>query len=101
MTSSVTNTSSAMQIPACRHGPHLRPTQDTETSQKVARHRQDLAGTRFPNVNPIGRHFHIGGADSPWDLEVIGIVKDVKVSRVSPNLSGPTTTSITYNAGNI
>ena len=55
----------AMQIPLVA-GRTFGP-QDTETSQKVAVISEYLAKTRFPNVNPIGRHYQIGGADSPWD----------------------------------
>ena len=74
----------AMQIPLVA-GRTFGP-QDTETSQKVAVISEYLAKTRFPNVNPIGRHYHIGGADSPWDLEVIGIVKDVKFESLSESI---------------
>jgi predicted permease len=71
----------AMQIPLIA-GRTFGP-QDTATSQKVAVISEQLAKTRFPNINPIGRHYHIGGADSSWDMEVIGIVKDVKFEQLS------------------
>jgi predicted permease len=74
---------SAMQIPLVA-GRTFGP-QDTATSQKVAVISEHLAKTRFPNVNPIGRHFRIGGSDAdiPLDMEIIGIVKDVKVGNLS------------------
>ena len=71
----------AMQIPLVA-GRSFGP-QDTASSQKVAVISERLAKTRFPNLNPIGRHYHIGGADSPWDMEVIGIAKDVKFGNLN------------------
>jgi predicted permease len=65
-----------MQIPLVA-GRTFGP-QDTATSQKVAVISELTARTRFPAGNALGRHYHIGGTDSPWYMEVIGIVKDVK-----------------------
>jgi len=65
-----------MQIPLVA-GRTFGP-QDTATSQKVAVISESTARTRFPAGSPVGRHYHIGGMGSPWDMEVIGVVKDVK-----------------------
>ncbi len=51
--------------------------QDTATSQKVAVISERLAHTLFPDGNAIGHHYHIAGLTSPWEMEVIGIAKDV------------------------
>ena len=53
-------------------------TQDTATSQRVAVISEHMAKTLFPTGNPIGHSYHIGGDGSPFNEEVIGIVKDVK-----------------------
>ena len=71
----------AMQIPLVA-GRTFGP-QDTETSQKVAVISEQVAKTRFPNVNPLGRHYRIGCTDSSCDIEVIGIVKDVKFENLT------------------
>ena len=52
---------------------------DTATSQRVAIIGEYMAKTLFPpGVNPIGHTYHIGGPDSPYDQQVVGIAKDVK-----------------------
>ncbi|ADV84407.1 ABC transporter permease [Terriglobus saanensis] len=56
--------------------------QDTTTSQKVSIISERLAKTYFPKTSPLGRHYSIGGADSP-EREIIGIVKDVKFGNLS------------------
>jgi predicted permease len=58
--------------------------QDTVTSQNVALISERLAKTYFPKSSPLGHHYRIGGPDSP-DLEIIGIVKDVKFGNLSEN----------------
>jgi predicted permease len=65
-----------MQIPLLE-GRTFGP-QDTATSQKVGVISELTARTRFPAGSPIGRRYHIGGLDSPFEMEVIGVVKDVK-----------------------
>jgi predicted permease len=66
-----------MQIPLVA-GRTFGP-QDTATSQRVAIISEHMAKTLFPpGVNPIGLSYHIGGPDSPFAEQVIGIVKDVK-----------------------
>ena len=37
-----------------------------------------MARTLFPKGSPIGRSYHIGDLDNPFEERVIGIVKDVK-----------------------
>jgi predicted permease len=51
---------------------------DTETSSKVAIISESLARKFFPNVNPLKRRFGFDSARSSGDIEVIGVVKDVK-----------------------
>jgi len=51
---------------------------DTETSPKVAIISENLARKFFPNVNPLGRRFGFDSAQSSGDIEVIGVVKDVR-----------------------
>jgi predicted permease len=53
-------------------------TQDTATSQKVGVISERMTRTMFPGTDPIGHHYHIGAPSSPYDIEVIGIVQDVK-----------------------
>ena len=67
-----------MQIPLLA-GRTFGP-QDTATSQKVAIITESVARDLFPaGVNPIGRHYFLGHDLLPkTDVEVIGLVKDVK-----------------------
>jgi predicted permease len=55
---------------------------DTATSPRVAVISEHMARTLFPPGSPIGRKFHIGGPDSPFDEQVIGVVKDVKFGNL-------------------
>lgn len=52
--------------------------QDTPTSQKVAIISERMARTLFPQGSPIGRHYGLRDPKNANDIEVIGIVKDVK-----------------------
>jgi len=55
--------------------------QDSATSQKVALISEHMARTLFPAGSPIGRTYFIGsddGVDPPLEVQVIGVVKDVK-----------------------
>ena len=52
--------------------------QDTATSQKVAVISQHFAKLYFPNSNPIGRTYHLGGPEASWQMRIIGIAKNVK-----------------------
>ncbi|MBS1822593.1 MAG: ABC transporter permease [Acidobacteria bacterium] len=67
-----------MQIPLLA-GRTFGP-QDTATSHKVAIISEATARDLFPTgVNPIGRHYFLGRDPNPKsDVEVVGIVKDVK-----------------------
>ena len=51
---------------------------DTETSPKVAIISESLARRFFPNANPLGRRFVFESAQSSGDIEVVGVVKDIK-----------------------
>ena len=53
--------------------------QDTATSTKVAVIGETMARTMFPRGSPIGRRYSRGGDK---DIEVIGVVKDVKVNSL-------------------
>ncbi|MBS1800220.1 MAG: ABC transporter permease [Acidobacteria bacterium] len=69
---------STMQIPLLA-GRTFGP-QDTSTSQHVAIISESMAKNLFPaRINPIGHHYYTGFDPKPEnDVEVIGIVKDVK-----------------------
>lgn len=51
---------------------------DTETSPRVAIISESMARTFFPDQNPLGRRFGFNGAHSSSDVEVVGVVKDIK-----------------------
>jgi predicted permease len=51
---------------------------DTETSHKVAIVSESMARKFFPNENPLGQHFGFDVAQSSSDVEIVGIVKDIK-----------------------
>jgi predicted permease len=53
-------------------------TQDTATSKRVGVISERMARTMFPKGSPIGHHYHIVDPSAVYDIEVIGIVKDVK-----------------------
>jgi predicted permease len=53
--------------------------QDTASSMKVAVVSETMARTMFPQGSPIGHHYDRG---SDKDIEVIGVVKDVKVNSL-------------------
>jgi predicted permease len=71
-----------MQIPLIA-GRTFGP-EDTATSQQVAVINEHMAKTLFPAGSPIGKSYHMGGADSPL-VQVIGIVKDVKYADLDEN----------------
>ena len=59
--------------------------QDTATSQRVAIISEHVARVLFPAGSPIGRTYSIGDPDAmekPQQVQVVGIVKDVKVHGV-------------------
>jgi predicted permease len=51
---------------------------DTETSPRVAIISESMARTFFPGENPLGRRFGFDGAKSGGDIEIVGVVKDIK-----------------------
>ena len=59
--------------------------QDTATSQKVAVISERFAKLYFPNSNPIGRTYHLGGPNSPSQMEIIGIARNVKFQNLGEN----------------
>jgi predicted permease len=65
-----------MQIPLLA-GRTFGP-QDTPTSQKVAVISEGMARTLFPKGSPIGRRYGYGDLKNANDIEVIGVVKNVK-----------------------
>jgi predicted permease len=56
--------------------------QDTATSQKVALVSERMARTMFRDGDALGQHYGVEGPNEPRDIEVIGIVKDVKYNNV-------------------
>lgn len=60
--------------------------QDNDKSQKVAVISETMAQRFFPNVSPIGRRFGIRGPESDGQIEVIGVVKDVRYTSLSEEL---------------
>jgi predicted permease len=56
--------------------------QDSATSPKVGVIGETMARTLFPAGSPIGKHYGRGGADHAGDIEVIGVVKDVKYNSL-------------------
>jgi hypothetical protein len=57
--------------------------QDTGTSQKVAVISETTAQRFFPNGSPLGRRFGRGGPENSNQIEVIGVVKDVKYGSLT------------------
>jgi len=51
---------------------------DSETAPKVAIVSEAMARKFFPNQNPIGRFVAFNRTDSGGDLQVIGVVKDIR-----------------------
>ncbi len=71
---------SAMGIPLIA-GRAFGP-QDTAHSPKVGIIGETMARTLFPAGSPIGRHYGRGGPEHAGDIEVIGVVKDVKYNSL-------------------
>jgi predicted permease len=53
--------------------------QDTATSPKVGVISETMARTLFPKGSPIGQRYGRGGSEHASDIEVIGVIKDVKI----------------------
>jgi predicted permease len=56
--------------------------QDTAVSPKVGVISETMAHTLFPSGSPIGRRYGRGGPQNAGDIEVIGVVKDVKYNSL-------------------
>jgi predicted permease len=57
---------------------------DGETAPKVAIASEAMVKRFFPGRNPLGAHFAFGGGKSVKpDIEIVGVVKDVKQEHVS------------------
>ena len=56
--------------------------QDSATSPKVGMIGETTARTLFPAGSPIGKHYGRGGPEHAGDIEVIGVVKDVKYNSL-------------------
>jgi predicted permease len=70
----------AMGIPVLagrRFGP-----QDNATSPKVGVIGESMARRLFPSGSPIGQRYGRGGPENAGDIEVIGVVKDVKYNSL-------------------
>jgi len=59
--------------------------QDTATSPKVGVIGETMARTLFPSGSPIGQRYGHGGPEHSSDIEVIGVVKDVKYWSLDEN----------------
>ncbi len=60
--------------------------QDNDKSQKVAVISEAMAQRFFPNTSPISKRFGIRGPESSGQIEIIGVVKDVKAMSLSEEL---------------
>jgi putative ABC transport system permease protein len=56
---------------------------DGATSSKVAIASEAMVKRFFPGRNPLGAHFAFGGGKVKPDIEIVGVVKDVKQEHVS------------------
>jgi len=56
---------------------------DGATTPKVAIASEAMVKRFFPGRNPIGAHFAFGGGNKKPDIEIVGVVKDVKQEHVS------------------
>jgi putative ABC transport system permease protein len=55
---------------------------DGPSSPKVAVASESMVKRFFPGHNPIGMHFAFGGSKNKPDIEIVGVVKDVKQDHV-------------------
>jgi putative ABC transport system permease protein len=56
---------------------------DGEIAPKVAIASEAMVKRFFPERNPVGAHFAFGGGKVKPDIEIVGVVKDVKQDHVS------------------
>ncbi len=66
----------AMGIPLLA-GRSITP-RDDEKSPKVCVVSAAMANTYFPNTNPIGRHFMLLRQGADYDVEIVGVAKDIR-----------------------
>ena len=58
---------------------------DNDRSAKVAIVNETFAKRFGLGANPVGKHMGIGSSDTlPLDMEIIGLVRDMKYSNVKP-----------------
>jgi len=62
---------------------------DAATSPKVAVASESMAKQFFPGRNPIGMHFAFGGSKVKPNIEIVGVVKDVKQDHVKSTTTDP------------
>jgi len=74
----------AMGIPVLQ-GRAFEP-RDTASSQRVGVISESMARNLFPKGSPIGRHYGSHDPQNAHTIEVIGVVKDVKVHGVDEEL---------------
>src|SRR5205085_3185269 len=60
--------------------------QDNDKSQKVAVVSEAMAQRFFPNASPLGKRFGISGPTSGGQIEIVGVVKDVRAGSLSEEL---------------
>ena len=74
--------------------------QDTATSPKVGVISETTARTLFPGGSPIGRRYGYRGPQHAGDIEVVGVVKDVKYNSLEENPQAgdylPSTQNVRY-----
>ncbi|HET7552132.1 MAG TPA: ABC transporter permease [Gemmatimonadaceae bacterium] len=63
-------------------------TTDTKGSPEVAVISDAMAKRFWPNADPIGQHFRIGGADGP-QMTVVGVAGTVRYRDLTTNLAAP------------
>jgi putative ABC transport system permease protein len=62
---------------------------DSATSPKVAVASEAMVKRFFPGRNPMGMHFAFGGPKNKPDIEIVGVVKDVKQDHVRSTTPSP------------
>jgi putative ABC transport system permease protein len=62
---------------------------DGAATTKVAIASESMVNRFFPGRNAIGMHFAFGGPKNKPDIEIVGVVKDVKQDHVKTQVSNP------------
>ncbi|MFC1791696.1 ABC transporter permease, partial [Gemmatimonadota bacterium] len=70
----------AMGIPLVSGRDH--EPEDKERDRPVIVINESLAGALFPGEDPIGKQMATGSPAEPWVLEVIGVVRDARITAV-------------------